>query len=49
MWTLLEHDSNGGIVEEVQDISTQFGASLNHIPQEANDMADGLAWKEFFS
>lgn len=49
MWTLLEHDSNGDIVEEVQDISTQLGASFNRILREANDMADGLAWKEFFS
>lgn len=31
------------LLEEVQDISTQSGASFNHIPRQANDMADGLA------
>ena len=33
------------LVQEVQDISTQLGASFIHIPHEANDMVDILAWK----
>ena len=35
--------SLAALVEEVQDISTQSGASFSHIPHQANDMADGLA------
>lgn len=31
------------LVEEVQDISSQLGASFKHFLREANDMADGLA------
>ena len=37
----------GDLVEEVQDISSQLGASFIHIPQKANVLADGLSWEYF--
>lgn len=35
-------------VEEVQAISTKVGVSFDHIPREANNMADGLAREGVF-